>query len=260
MSFKFTNTGTPHIYVYGAGGTGGFFLENVGRLLAGNDIPSTIEVYDGDTVEAKNLKRQAFTVNDLGRNKAVAITERLTNDVDNPPNFIAHENYVTDVDEIVADVLGNTQDDEFALMVLAVDNIETRRQINAAISELADLDVPVIAIDCGNDDQAGQVVLYANYPVKDRPILGSETDLVLETMLTLFPEIDTIRDDRDRNPGLVTNCAENAESHPQAMMANKRNADVMANLVISVAQNRGFSHNIWLSNLLTGETIAKLGR
>ena len=253
--YQFKNVKKPHIYLFGAGGTGGFLLENVTRLFAGNDIDTHIEVFDGDTVEPKNLKRQAFTVDDLDRFKTDALIDRLQRQVMNPPKFTSHTEFVTDTEELMSNVL-MLNDDETPIFVLAVDNIETRRQLNQLLSELADIDIDVIALDCGNNDQGGQVALYANYPVTFKPILGEVTEVNLPTMLELFPEIDVIRDDSDRNPGLVTNCAENAESKPQAMMANKRNADIMANILIQIAQNKAFDANLWISELLSGTTTA----
>src|SRR5699024_5867185 len=120
-------------------------------------------------------------------------------------------------DDFMMELMMNTEDDETAIVVLAVDNIATRRLINEAIDELSDT-LPIIAIDSGNHDQGGQVVLYANVPVTHANMLGKKTQVALPTMLELYPEIDIIKSDADENPGLVENCAENAESKPQAMM------------------------------------------
>ena len=96
---QFANVENPHIYVFGTGGTGGFALEYLTRLYAESSQRVTVELYDGDNVEAKNLKRQNFTVNDLDLNKAEALVKRLSQYILNPPTFITHNKYVTDADE-----------------------------------------------------------------------------------------------------------------------------------------------------------------
>ena len=70
---KLTEVKNPHIHIFGAGGTGGFALEYLSRLFANSDQRVTIEIYDGDEVEAKNLKRQNFIVDDITINKSDAL-------------------------------------------------------------------------------------------------------------------------------------------------------------------------------------------
>ena len=99
------------------------------------------------------------------------------------------------------------------VLVLAVDNIATRKMVNKLIMEdLVEMEIPTLAFDSGNDNQGGQVVLYANAPVTHTPPMGTPEKGMLPTMLQMFPELATIEDD---NPGLVMDCAENAESEPQ---------------------------------------------
>lgn len=59
--------------VVGAGGLGGFVIEHLARSGMG-----TIIVMDGDSFEPSNLNRQLLcTLNNLGRNKAVAAVKRI---------------------------------------------------------------------------------------------------------------------------------------------------------------------------------------
>ena len=62
-----------------AGGTGTYFLKEVSRYLAAADREKIARmlIVDGDTVERKNLSRQAFTSDDIGRNKAEVMAEVL---------------------------------------------------------------------------------------------------------------------------------------------------------------------------------------
>lgn len=251
--FKFKEILKPHIFLFGTGGTGGFVLEFLTRLFAGKDVQ--IDIYDGDTVELKNLKRQAFTKDDLDISKVEALTNRLGSMVPSAPNIIPHHEYITNVDELVADLLINLDEDETPIIISALDNVATRRLINEAVTELSGAQ-DIIAIDSGNSDQGGQVVLFSNYDVEFKDIMGDISHVTLPNMLQLFPDINVIKDIHDENPGLVQNCADNAESKPQAMMANVRNADIISSIVYKLSQNESFTANLWVSDLLTCNTTS----
>ena len=72
------------IHVIGAGGTGSYFLKEFCRFAQGRKDISEVIIYDGDTVEEKNLSRQCFTVEDVGRNKALVMAEILNAAFDIP--------------------------------------------------------------------------------------------------------------------------------------------------------------------------------
>lgn len=70
------------VCIIGAGGTGSYFLKEVSRYIAG--LPKekkkrirNMYIIDGDYVEKKNLNRQAFMTEDIGRKKAAVMTEVL---------------------------------------------------------------------------------------------------------------------------------------------------------------------------------------
>jgi hypothetical protein len=245
------------LYVFGAGGTGGFALEFLSRLFAAAEKKVTIDIYDGDAVENKNLKRQNFTIDDLDKNKATALIQRLKRQVINPPTFVEHTSYVTDADDLEAELLMNTEDDETAIIVMAVDNIATRRLINQVIEHLSD-SLSIIALDSGNNNQGGQVVIYANSQVKVTSIMGQDRYIRLPTMLQLYPEIDIIKDGRDENPGLSSYCAAESDAKPQAMMSNVRNGEILASLAYQVSQNEPIPYNVWQSSDLTNVTSTAL--
>lgn len=240
-----------NIHVIGAGGTGGYAVSYLARLLAGGD--HKIHVYDGDRVEVKNLKRQNFTVEDLDLNKAQVLCDRVSKEVYGCPKMTAHPDYITAKDEFLAEILTSFDQGESLLVLLAVDNVATRKMINEVIlKDLLELGIPVIAMDSGNDNQGGQVMLYANAPVSHQEPMTRKTEQgMLPTMLQYFPELDKIKDD---NPGLVMNCADNAESEPQAMMANVRNGELFALITARLLETGKISGNLWRSDILTGNT------
>ena len=100
--------------VIGCGGLG----TNVSVHLAGAGIGRLL-LYDFDTVEERNLNRQFFyTEDDTGSEKARLLAERL--------KAYAPE---VDIDYRAGKFDGNIRDD-YDIVIAAVDNIDTRAQIN----------------------------------------------------------------------------------------------------------------------------------
>lgn len=243
-----------NIHVIGAGGTGGYAVSYLARLLAGGE--HTIHVYDGDVVETKNLKRQNFTVSDLDKNKAAVICERITKEILHAPKMVAHEGYVPDKETLLAEILTSLEEDESLILVMAVDNIATRKMVNELVrKDLTEARILTIALDSGNDNQGGQVVAYANASTSwvEPACMGQKRDRkgILPTMLEIYPELAEIKDD---NPAHVMNCADNAESEPQAMMCNVRNGELLALIVTQILEMHKVPGNLWRSDILTGNT------
>lgn len=242
---KFINVKNPHIYLVGAGGTGGFLLEKLTRLFANFNHPVTIEVIDGDTVEGKNLKRQNFTFDDLDHKKAQVLCDRLAQLVTHAPKLVSKPDYLTD-NSLLTDI-ALLDEDETPIIVDCVDNTATRRLINDSVKALGG-EIPVIVLNSGNNEQGGQIVAWSNKPVTNKTLTG-EKEISLKSMLELFPETNIIKDDHDENPGLVSICAEESESKPQTMMANVFNSDILASLIFTLATNKTIAHNVYRVNL-----------
>lgn len=240
-----------NVHIIGAGGTGGYCVEFLARLLAGGE--HKIHVYDGDMVEIKNLKRQNFTKEDVDLNKAEVLCQKLAAQVMDAPELTPHSEYLTDGDALLAEILLSLEPDESLIIVQAVDNVATRKLVNDVIMEkLVKNRILTVALDSGNDDQGGQVVLYANGGVRNtEPITGQSQLGILPTMLQVFPDLNEVD---DKNPGIAMDCAENAESKPQAMMANVRNGEVLAQIIIRLKETGKAPGNLWRSDVLTGNT------
>lgn len=228
------------IYLIGTGGTGGFAFTNLARLLAGANVP--ISIFDGDIVEPKNLKRQQFGKADIDSPKAQALADWASYTIlDCPPIGVIND-YVTDSDELLAGICLSTPDDAVPLIISSVDNVATRKLINQALEDLPEY----IAIDSGNHDQGGQVVLTTNLEVVESQGFETPKQVKLANMLQVYPEIANID---DKNPGLEQSCDDVVESEPQAMMANSRNGDIIANLVMSILGNKSIAGNVFESSL-----------
>lgn len=238
---KFEQIKNPTIYIVGGGGTGGFTFTNLVRLLAGTQIP--IHVFDGDIVEPKNLKRQQFGKEDIDKNKATALVNTAQSTILDTSPLEAHTDYIIDPDEFIADILMSLPDDGVPIVVSAVDNVATRKLINDALSQIDDY----IAIDSGNNNQGGQVVVTSGKMVVEQQNPFDPGILVqLANMFEVYPDLNKID---DKNPGLDPSCDEVVESEPQAMMANSRNGDIIANIIMNLLDNKPLAGNVFESNL-----------
>lgn len=243
-----------NIHIVGAGGTGAYLVETLSRLLSGGD--HEIHLHDGDQVELKNLKRQNFAESELDINKATALAERIAKDIPQAPKIIAHDKYITDKDEFMIELITTLDmDSESLIVVSALDNIASRKLINQTVMEdLRESGIPVVMLDSGNDDQGGQVVLYANAPIRYKPVIGKEDFGNLPTMLEVFPELANIDDE---NPGIEMSCEDVVESYPQAMMANVRNSDILADVIYQLYNSGAIPYNLWRSSISTATTSAE---
>lgn len=231
----------PVIFIIGTGGTGGFTYTNLSRLLAGTKIP--IHLYDGDLVEAKNLKRQSFIADDLGNNKATSLAKHQKDWLLHPSPTIVHDEYLVDSDDFVGDIYIALEEGQIPIIISAVDNVATRKLINQAVNQLEE----GIAIDSGNNNQGGQVVWTSMRYVPEKQHPFEEPVMVkLANMLEAYPSLQTVEDE---NPGLARSCDEVVESEPQAMMANSRNADIIANIVMHLLDGKPLAGNVFESNL-----------
>ena len=247
---KFPKIHNPSIYLIGAGGTGGFTFTNLTRLLAGTNTPITI--FDGDIVEPKNLKRQQFSKDDIGENKATALLNNATKTILDVSPINVIDQYITDEDEFIADILINLPENGTPIIISAVDNVATRKLINKALDDMIDY---YIAIDSGNNNQGGQVVVTSNQMVREKRHAFDEDTLVqLANMFEVYPELNHVE---DNNPGLHQSCDEVVESEPQAMMANSRNGDVIANIIMTLLADEDLAGNVYESKLTDFTTTTR---
>lgn len=89
------------LIIIGAGGTGTYFLKEFSRFIAGTEYEkkfAAMYIMDGDTVERKNLSRQCFCEEDIGRNKASVMAEIL-NDTFHL-SFVSMNQYLNTVDKL----------------------------------------------------------------------------------------------------------------------------------------------------------------
>lgn len=169
MQFTWTPTFVPNkIFVFGCGGTGSRVVPLIAQFV--KSCPWVLDpemvLVDFDEVEQKNLTRQNFIAQDVGKNKAAVLANRyskafgmniscITSKIvsSNAINLKSREAY-TNVRQKLLDNNGRN-----CLFILCVDSPEARREILNAISGMLSLSPENVIIDSGNENDFGQVVV-----------------------------------------------------------------------------------------------------
>ncbi len=139
------------LIVIGSGGTGTYFLKEFSRFIyGGNGKLSKMYIIDGDTVEEKNLMRQAFAEEDVGLNKAAVMADVLNNAFD--LSWISVGEYLTSMEQL--EHIAGKATDEPVLLVGCVDNHACR----LLLEEYFDTHDNVIYYDSANEFTSGEVV------------------------------------------------------------------------------------------------------
>jgi len=184
----------------GCGGTGGYVVPDVARLIYSlqENIPYTL--IDGDTVEQKNIVRQNFVPSDVGRNKAEVISARYG------PAYGIDISYIPEYAES-GSVLerAGINDNSIPILIGAVDNTRTRQLLQDAFHSVRN----VIYIDAGNGETDGQAAL--GFKMYGDTILAPPGDI--------FP--DLILGEKSLFPSQVISCADAAITLPQTLCANR---------------------------------------
>jgi PRTRC genetic system ThiF family protein len=207
----------PKILVLGVGGTGGWVVPHVLRLVKTLGIGSVV-LADGDIVEPKNLTRQNFIETDLGENKAVALARRYSAAFGLPVRAIP--GYLEDPRGLVR------QHPEIILG--CVDRHAARRMV----AEYLTIGYgPTVWIDAGNETATGQVVCGYAHSIQYRP--GSfrgagPIQVALPTVSQLFPLPET-----ETRPS----CADQRELSEQISTVNVVASGIMINFLRLVLED-----------------------
>jgi PRTRC genetic system ThiF family protein len=214
------NPERTRLILVGVGGTGGYVLQQVARLLyalkeQGQRIPSVLLI-DGDVVEEKNLLRQYFLPQDVGKKKAAVLAERYSRayglDIAAYPEYLTRETDFRDIG--ISDG---------SLVVGCVDNGSTRCILHEQLHRLNH----VVYIDSGNSavtvpDDPEHVDRYQLDKIRNS---GWEGQVVVgvrirgENVLPFPGEVFPDLIEEDQLPTEVS-CGEVVVSNPQRLMTN----------------------------------------
>lgn len=184
---KFTPITIPNnIFVIGGGGTGGRLIpmltQFIKTITRGKSPTGWVEnpaiwLIDDDVVESKNLLRQNFISNDVGKQKAVVLAERYSRAYDvniypitrriqseNANAFYADVKAILDATAVAGLREAKTLEATFtnSIIVMCVDTAKARRDIlNVFINKSSrQLRENMFFIDAGNEDSFGQVSFF----------------------------------------------------------------------------------------------------
>lgn len=138
------------LFIIGAGGTGTYFLKEFSRYIAGNkemrEKISSMKIFDGDIVEQKNLARQCFIEDDIGRNKAAVMAEVLNETFD--LYYESHGCFLNDLSQL------SKRYDEIPVIISCVDNHGCR----LLLEKYFENQETCIYFDSANEFDTGEVV------------------------------------------------------------------------------------------------------
>ncbi len=219
-----------HVMLVGAGGVGARLAPILVKHLIGGDILSII---DHDTVEPKNLLRQHFVSEDVGKAKALVVAERAA--LAAPTQDIGVYGYQMKVEgerslaaldprlsgELSAaprvDLINGRQVHYRNVVISAIDTRSGRRYVRDAVRQLREYSDNVTWIDCGNDMFSGQALvghLYGGFNVRE---VGSATyhrQITFDGWKELAPSFLDTPDEVDT----IDDCAVRVDT--QSVMAN----------------------------------------
>lgn len=154
------------ILVVGCGGTGSRLIPQIAQFIKTCPwiINPEMVIVDNDEVEEKNLRRQNFVAQDVGKKKATVLAQRYSKAYN--LSIIPVLEMVTDETSVV-----KTGDDEISLgsilkswgnqriptmAIMCVDSAEARRTILSTLGKTLSREM-VLIIDTGNENDFGQV-------------------------------------------------------------------------------------------------------
>lgn len=235
-----------HWVVIGAGGNGGYYIPNLARsvALANRKLDLAkrprhqITIIDADDVEDKNLNRQNFLPNDIGKQKAEVMAQRYGRAFGLEIQYI--DRYL-DSAKMLIDIIKNGPT---PVIVGCVDNNKTRKLVYDVFKQRTGM----YWLDAGNEEWGGQVVLGFSHYVKADEYMAKQASklqqFALPCVAELYPEI---LEATDKLPHELS-CAERAVSAPQNIFTNQIAAALMqgfTNLLINAdtQKNEGIKHH-----------------
>ena len=232
---------TKTIFLIGCGGNGSHLLPQLARMTATNEKISIV-LYDGDTVEPKNLIRQHFCSADIGKNKAEVLAARYA--VLNPR--------ISFVPEFFTKLNQKVVKSDYSLVITCTDSAKSRLTVSQQFDH--------IWLDLGNEKTNGQVILSN---LDDFAADNYRTGFFrLPTVFELYPEY--LAKAQAETQVTAPSCAELAQELPsQVGYVNLTAATLATNFLFALFSGQPiYSHqvlfsidNVFEHRLITKERI-----
>ena len=219
LSFLFMKV---DILLVGCGGTGGCFYARMMRFLSNyaerqSSVEIIFRIIDGDHVELKNLSRQPFSDEDLGKNKAVALAasaqEVFGINVKAYPEYLTPDNMNTYLHQNSA-----VSSKDIYIIIGAVDNHACRKLLHKYFLHPDYLSQSTLFyIDSANEFSCGEIVV------------GKRTKNSVETPDRVHYYPDILQD--TGKAAHEMSCEELNNSAPQHLATNGLAADLIFSYV-----------------------------
>lgn len=136
-------------YVIGVGGTGSLLARDLPKLLI--NTKHRMCLIDHDEVEKKNIVRQGYQEQDIGENKAIALSRKINSLYH--INCLFVDDYVTDISllKIINEYITYTP-----VLIGCVDNDKTRIMLEKVVNQLNEC----VYIDSANSEYDGNIYVY----------------------------------------------------------------------------------------------------
>lgn len=217
-----------NIILIGCGGTGGNLIPMLTRLIYSfmntrigkKDIKLTL--VDGDIVEEKNLFRQPFIKQDVGKNKAQVFAERYGGafglEISYIPTYL-HSN--KDVRSLFRSFDKWYLYQYLNIIISCLDNDESRTYIYNAYNKHLDTG---IWIDAGNEKTSGQVVMG----------IKKDGKAILPCVVDLYPEVLEKRTVLYNPNGCSRALPEDVKRQSQNLITNATAAVTILNFISNI--------------------------
>lgn len=210
------NCSNTMVVLAGCGGTGGFIAWNIARIASHmlNKHKKLLDItfVDPDIVEKKNVGRQNFCEAEIGLPKAEALSVRYNLAYGLNIKYLRGE-----VGELTHELIKD-QEERRLIVIGAVDTKRGRRQI-VELVDAYDTRCEVWWLDCGNEKDAGQVLLGNKFwKSKRRFNREAESGRCSQIPMPSIQQPDLVRgkDEVKRIP-----CAEQVALEAQSLMVNQ---------------------------------------
>ena len=216
------------LVVVGCGGTGSFVAQGLARLMdehrrqGGPNV--VLMLIDGDVVEPANCGRQLFAPSEVGRNKARALTARLSAVWGLPITAIPR---MADVE--LLRTIGRGAPTHRKILIGCVDNATARRAIAVTMGSWA------VTVDCGNAEHTGQVAVgTTNDPLQ---LQGA---LAMRSVATALPSPYLVYPNLLEDPATPpdADCAEAVQDNRQGLNVNAMVADIAVEYLTRLVRER----------------------
>ncbi|GLU56247.1 PRTRC system ThiF family protein [Dyadobacter frigoris] len=232
------------VNLIGAGGTGSQMLTALARinhsLIALNHAGLQVAVFDDDIITEANLGRQLFAGSELGLNKAVALTNRISRFFGSNWKAVPRR-----FDYSLSDPLKGAN-----IYISCVDTASARFGIAKVLKFVAEQnrynrDKPLYWIDCGNSQNTGQVILSTISQIKQPVSKVYKTVSELPMITEEYSQLLTKSEKEDNTPS----CSLAEALEKQDLFINSTLANMAASLLWNLfrqgfTENRGFFMNL----------------